>query len=93
LQCEWRTFVEWFDIATLGTTIRQIQVELHGTPRPVARDFFYMLHDFGYAIFHKEPNILGSSGGGLVEYAFIKLNQEFYRDKLYKNLDSKIVKL
>lgn len=42
--------------------MRQILVETHRAPKGTAQEFFQYLHDKGYVIFHKEPNI--QYGGG-----------------------------
>ena len=74
--CEWDTYTGWFDGTT---TIRQIQIELHGgteeEPPISAQSFMLFLKRKGYVIFHKEPNIQ-YSGGSCVEYAFLLLNLE-----------------
>jgi hypothetical protein len=49
---------------------------------PEAQDFFYELHDAGYVIFSKEPNIVGCAGK-CVEYSFIRLSPEFFLGKRY----------
>lgn len=64
--------------------LKQILVETHNAPMPYARDFFFELHDAGYAIFSKEGNFQNACGG--VEFAFLKLSPEFFIDgSLYKN--------
>ncbi|KAL7553223.1 hypothetical protein ACHAWF_016491 [Thalassiosira exigua] len=75
--CEWFTWREW-----LTVDMRQILVETHNAPMPNARDFFFGLHDAGYAIFSKEANYENGAGG--VEYAFVKLSTDFFvNDTLY----------
>lgn len=54
----------------------QILVEIHNSPMPEARDFFYNLHDAGYVIFNKEGNML--NGCGDIEFAFLKLRTDFF---------------
>ena len=69
--CEFSIFRDW-----LKQDIRQLLVETHMAPMPNARDFFYSLHDAGYVIFSKEPNLY--AGGALVEYAMLKLRTDFF---------------
>ena len=54
----------------------QILVEVHNSPMPEARNFFYTLHDAGYVIFNKEANML--NGCGDIEFAFLKLRTDFF---------------
>lgn len=72
--CEWGTYKDW-----LETDIRQILVEVHQVPE-VAHDYFSNLQHAGYVIFHKEPNIQ-YGGGACVEYAMLKLSQDFVENK------------
>ena len=71
--CEWTTYNDWF---AAGATLRQILVEVHNAPAE-ADAFFRTLRDQGYVTFHKEPNIQ-YAGGSCVEYAFLKLEPEFF---------------
>ena len=76
--CEWYTFEDW-----LKQDIRQILVETHNVPYPMAPNFFTSLHDAGYVIFSKEVNYI--MGGRAVEYAFLKLSTDFFiHDSMYK---------
>jgi hypothetical protein len=75
-KCEWETFVDWFSV---GLDMRQILVEVHGTPDN-ANEFFETMQDMGYVTFHKEPNTKYSFGN-CVEYAFLKLDAMFFRSK------------
>jgi hypothetical protein len=70
-------------VEKVGTSIRQILVEVHETP---TRKFFFHLHDRGYMCFHKEPNIMGGNAGRVVEYAFVLVDKEFMGDNLYETL-------
>ena len=72
--CEWGTYKDW-----LETDIRQILVEVHHVPE-VAHEFFSNLQHAGYVTFHKEPNIQ-FSGGACVEYAMLKLSQDFVENQ------------
>lgn len=74
--CEWDTYTGWFDGST---TIRQIQIELHGgteeEPPTSAQSFMLFLKSKVYVIFHKEAKILGCAGA-CIEYAFLLLDLE-----------------
>jgi hypothetical protein len=72
--CEWRTYRDWI---FGGADLRQILLEVHNLPT-IANTMFQDLHDQGYVIFHKEPNIQ-SSGGNCVEFAFLKLHKDFFQ--------------
>jgi hypothetical protein len=77
--CEWRSYKDWliFLIFFMGDVdIRQIQVEVHGTPA-VAPQFFQDLHDANFVMFHKEPNIQYSDGS-CVEFSFLKMAGSFF---------------
>ena len=69
--CEWQTAQHWFHS---NVTLRQIQVELHGSDIQNTPKFFDLMYENNYVIFHKEPNI---AYPGAIEYAFIKLSPEF----------------
>lgn len=75
-KCEWETFDDWFSV---GLDMRQILVEVHGSP-DTANAFFETMQDMGYVTFHKEPNTKHSLGT-CVEYAFLKLDSTFFRSK------------
>eukprot|EP00980_Cylindrotheca_fusiformis_P015877 scaffold4642_cov112-Cylindrotheca_fusiformis.AAC.2 len=78
--CEWFTYDSW-----LKQDLRQILVETHNAPMPNAKDFFYSLHDAGYVIFNKEPNLVNKGGG--IEFGFIKLSPDFFvNGSTYRNL-------
>ena len=72
--CEWKTYKDW-----VGKTnnIQQILVEVHDTSL-IANYMFHELHDAGFVIFSKEPNIQ-YGGGRCVEYSFLKLNTEYFK--------------
>jgi hypothetical protein len=76
-KCEWNTYEDW--VADGIPLLHQIQVELHNAP-PKAINFFDALERAGYLRFHKEPNIQFSDGS-CVEYAFIKVHEEFWQGK------------
>lgn len=73
--CEWNSYTDWFDDA--GIDLRQILVETHYSP-PETNPFFWYLHNLGYAMFHKEANIM-FGGGQCVEFSFLKLNTTFFQ--------------
>ena len=60
----------------LSQDIRQILVEVHGLNERT-EPFFKDVHDAGYAIFHKEPNLYAK--GTCIEFAFLKLAMEFFQ--------------
>ena len=74
--CEWQTYKTWF---TSGVQIVEILVETHRgseSPKPVsnAKQFFAHLHNSGYRIFHKEPNVHYSAKEQLcVEFALRRI--------------------
>ncbi|KAI2489284.1 methyltransferase domain-containing protein [Fragilaria crotonensis] len=68
--CEWSTHKD-----ILNQNIRQILVEVHAW-NSISDKFFEDLHDAGYAIFHKEPNLL--TGGNCIEFAFLRLAKDFF---------------
>jgi hypothetical protein len=74
--CEWRTHKTWF---ISGLQIEEILVETHHgseAPKPnsYAKQFFTHLHESGYRIFHKEPNVHYSGGKVLcVEFGFRRI--------------------
>ena len=72
--CEWRTYRDWI---FGGADLRQIILEVHNQPI-IANTMFQDLHDQGYVIFHKEPNIQ-FSGGRCVEFSFLKLHKDFFQ--------------
>jgi len=80
--CEWKTAKHWFDIeadASINVTLRQIQVELHGSDIQTTPQFFDLMYEHDYVITHKEPNIAYPQGNA-IEYSFLKLAPEFSKD-------------
>jgi hypothetical protein len=71
-ECEWEVYSQFIG----GAMLRQILVETHSNPMPAALNFFKSLHDAGYVIFSKECNYYCK--GQCVEYAFLKLHDEFF---------------
>ena len=76
----------WQELASLGVTVRQIQLELHlgrigkrsllwkdatAVPGEVADGLLRVLHDHGFVMFHKEVNLLPGLLG--TEYSFLKV--------------------
>mmetsp|Transcript_25310 Transcript_25310/g.42053 ORF Transcript_25310/g.42053 Transcript_25310/m.42053 type:complete len:367 (-) Transcript_25310:180-1280(-) len=81
--CEWKLYEEIFQSEI---ALQQILIEVHEAPMPAARNLFYTAHDAGYVIFHKEPNTIQENYGRLVEYAFLKLEKGFFRNKIYPSI-------
>ena len=71
--CEWKTYKDWIDSSI---HIQQILVEVHDTPK-VTNVMFNDLHNAGYVIFNKEPNIQ-YGGGSCIEYSFLRLHPSFF---------------
>lgn len=82
--CEYSLFTHEFFQAldSRGVKLRQILVELHpyssfknqiGSKEQflVATNFFKLLRERGYVIFHKEPNNLSGNCGRFIEYSFL----------------------
>ncbi|KAL3780118.1 hypothetical protein ACHAW5_005756 [Stephanodiscus triporus] len=70
--CELDTYQAWLEAPV---KLQQILVEIH---KHGAVDMFQSLHDAGYAIFHKEPNIQYQIGNICVEYCFVLLSPKFW---------------
>jgi len=78
--CEFKSAQTWYDA---GVVLRQIQVELHGSPLPDTNDFFDLMYTNNYVITHKEANIQFPQENirnpwYAIEYAFLKLAPEFW---------------
>ena len=79
-KCEWDTVKDWFGPKI--PLMQQILVEVHGTPivpKDKTLTFFNGILEAGYVMFHKEPNIQWA-GGQCVEFAFLKLHDDFFAD-------------
>jgi hypothetical protein len=84
--CELDTFQAWLDAPV---KLRQILIEVHpklSVLRPKVRlpetvNMFKALHDAGYVITHKEPNIQYSLSGHCVEYNLLLLSPEFWKSE------------
>ena len=59
----------------LSQDIRQILVEVHGLNENT-EPFFKDIHDAGYVMFHKEPNLY--TEGKCIEIAYLKLAKEYF---------------
>lgn len=76
--CEWTTFKDWTGPSI--PRIQQILVENHRTNGNTV-NFYNELMNNGYVIYHKEPNILKYCKGDCIEYAFLKLDKNFFETK------------
>jgi hypothetical protein len=81
--CEWRTFSSWLDA---NVTLRQVLIELHEAKQKIVKqpetmDFFKRMAK-DYVIFHKEPNIQFWNDLRCVEYAFLKLSQAVFGNRV-----------
>uniref|UniRef100_A0A7S2EJ57 Methyltransferase domain-containing protein n=1 Tax=Ditylum brightwellii TaxID=49249 RepID=A0A7S2EJ57_9STRA len=74
-ECEWNAYSDWF---SSKVEMRQILIELHGTPKNDV-DFFESMKDNNYVIFHKEADT--QYGGIWQEYGFLKLAPEFFENR------------
>jgi hypothetical protein len=90
-KCEWRTYRDW--LLPGLPSLQQIQVEIHSGDLYKFRDaddhhhditpeipFFEFLEEAGYVRYHKEPNIQYNDGS-CEEYAFLKLDKEFFEPR------------
>ena len=68
--CEWSLYKD-----LLNVDLRQVLIEAHSVSQ-LTHEFFDDMHNEGYVIFHKEPNIQWS-GGKCTEFSFLKLAKEF----------------
>ena len=68
-QCEYFAVNEW-----LQHDIRQLLVEAYRKPR-ITTPFFEAMHEKGYVITHKEPDVLLT--GEVVEFVFLKMDPSF----------------
>ena len=78
--CEWTTFKDWTGPSI--PRIQQILVENHRTNGNTV-NFYNELMNNVYVIYHKEPNILKYCKGDCIEYAFLKLDKNFFETKHY----------
>jgi len=77
--CEWEQYLQWIeDFQEANVTVRQILIEVHNSPLPFVVDFFKIMQEAGYVIFHKEANFLNSN---CVEFSFVLLDKEFQRNE------------
>ena len=85
--CEWDLYPSFFEP---GVDLRQILIEIHSDRKPEkemfarmprsASEFFERFYREGYVIFHKEINIRWWRYGQCIEYAFLKLHKDFFKD-------------
>lgn len=85
--CEFDTYSSWLDAPV---KLRQILLEVHPNLSSLLRpsvklpdtvNMFNSLHEKGYVITHKEPNIMYSfPRGHCVEYNFLLLSPKFWED-------------
>jgi len=79
--CEWHIFREWFDHGNSGgnggVVMRQILVELHGSPK-YEDDFFETMEKNNFVIFHREADT--QYAGIWQEYSFLRLAPQFFED-------------
>ncbi|KAK4538319.1 hypothetical protein CDCA_CDCA17G4344 [Cyanidium caldarium] len=70
---------------------RQVLIELHFLENATesGHAFFEGMDEAGFVIFHKEPNIQ-YTGGTFVEYAFLRLEDSFFRDEHGRHLGETI---
>lgn len=73
--CEFRTYKDW-----LTLDIGQLLVETHWVP-PIAPQFFSDLHEAGFVLFHKEPNIMHAKGE-CIEFSFLRLDPSFFEEEV-----------
>ncbi len=73
--CEWDTFQDWIDL-----DIRQILIETHSLPqnKSLGLNFFDAFLQNHFVMFSKEVNPWG--GGECVEFSYIKLQSNFFKD-------------
>lgn len=58
---------------------RQVLIEVHPNKVDMMHKIFELFRNNQYVIFNKEPNL--EAGVDVAEYAFLKLNAEFFRNK------------
>lgn len=83
--CELETF--WLDA---NVKLQQVLVEIHPSfsllkpfvKLPETVELFRTLHDKGYVITHKEPNIQFAGSGTCVEYNFLLLSTDFWNNQV-----------
>ena len=74
--CEYAQFESWLkDWKDTGVTVRQIQLEIHGSDLPGVVDLFTAFQKAGYVMFHKEANYINQSKA--IEAAFLLLSNDF----------------
>jgi Methyltransferase domain len=61
--------------------IRQLMIETHRLGPGNPADMFDDIQHAGFAMFSKEPNIFPMVGGRCVEWSFVKLHRDFFRQQ------------
>lgn len=75
-RCEYAQFESWLkDWKDTGVTVRQVQLEIHGSDLPGVVDLFIAFQKAGYVMFHKEANYINQSKA--IEAAFVLLSNDF----------------
>ena len=73
-QCEWDIY---HDILSVGSSIHQLLIQMHGVPNPnAAHSMFNAMRANGYVITHKEDEPHGN--GEVYDYSFLKLSETFF---------------
>ncbi|KAL7549020.1 hypothetical protein ACHAWF_012287, partial [Thalassiosira exigua] len=70
--CEWDIYR---DLVKLKEPIRQVLMQMHGTPY-MANELFLAMQEAGYVIFQREKEIRGS--GEVYDYSWLKLSPSFF---------------
>lgn len=84
--CEFDTYKSWLDAPV---KLRQILIEVHpklsllrpSVKLPDTVNMFKALHDKGYVITHKEPNIMYALRGHCVEFNLLLLSPDFWDEQ------------
>ena len=75
--CEWDQYEDWIkDLTTAGVTVRLFLIEVHNAPYLKTAQFFKMMLDAGYVIYHKEYNGYWHK---YIEFAFVLLDKDFQK--------------
>jgi Methyltransferase domain len=92
--CEWFVFKDLLgtSIKSHNIDVRQILVETHELPAEggdvTPLDYFDAFAQSGFALFSKEVNIHPAANNRCVEWSYVKLHQDFWRQSTA--IDSKI---
>jgi len=74
--CEWNLYR---DILSLDEPIRQVLMQMHGTPF-MANELFLHMQEAGYVIFQREAEHSGS--GEVYDYSWLNLAPSFFNWKV-----------